>query len=314
MKTVFISHASADATTAKRIEELIAHDSYQSWRFQRDMMGANPADPQLPTNIEASDIFLFGISDHSQNSETCQKELQHAALLQKPLVTIRLNHRTFVSPSLDDHQWVDFDNSQESTVQLLKALRNAKPLHWDKIPDDWTTWYGKTKAELSSAKTRRREIPLPRMRRRLTDLEKDNFLNEAVAGFRNYFGQALSDFEATVTQIQTTISDESNTLFKCQVYLNGDIKKSCAIWKSDNLGINGIAYSEAHGRMTSFSRNSFNELAQVAELDGRPALKFTLGLTMFSQNEDCRICTIDKAAECLWQYFIRDFDDSSTYW
>ena len=89
--TVFISHASDDALNAKRLEDLIAYDGYQSWRFQRDMMGANPADPQLPSNIEASDTFLFCMSDHSQKSEICQKELQHAALLQKPLVTVRLN-------------------------------------------------------------------------------------------------------------------------------------------------------------------------------------------------------------------------------
>ena len=57
--TVFISHASDDALNAKRLEDLIAYDGYQiGWRFQRDMMGANPADPQL-SNIEASDTFLF---------------------------------------------------------------------------------------------------------------------------------------------------------------------------------------------------------------------------------------------------------------
>ncbi len=57
--TVFISHTSDDAATAKRLEDLIAYDGYKSWRFQRDMMTANPADPQLPSNIEASDTFLI---------------------------------------------------------------------------------------------------------------------------------------------------------------------------------------------------------------------------------------------------------------
>ncbi|MCY4070847.1 MAG: TIR domain-containing protein [Chloroflexi bacterium] len=307
-------NADEDAQCAIDFEEVMRPGGFRAWRFQSDMVGGRPWRPQLPSNLESCDVFLLATTANALESDTCEKEWQHAALIQKPVVTVVFVRGIHPPSPLNDHQWVRFDGSAESGARLISALQNAQPVPWETIPDDWKTRDGKTKAELSSIKTRRREIPLPRMRRRLTDLEKDNFLNEAVAGFRNYFGQALSEFEATVTQIQTTISDESNTLFKCQVYLNGDIKKSCAIWKSDNLGINGIAYSEAHGRMTSFSRNSFNELAQVAELDGRPALKFTLGLTMFSQNEDCRICTIDKAAECLWQYFIRDFDDSSTYW
>ena len=311
--TVFISHARKDAAAAKRIEDLIAYDIYQSWRFQRDMMGANPADPQLPANIEACDIFLFCISDHSQNSETCQKELQHAALLQKPLVTVRLNRRTFVPPPLDDHQWVDFDDSQESTVQLLKALHNAIPLRWDKIPEDWTTWDGKTKAEPSSVKSGGREIPLPQMGRDLTDMEKDDFLFEALARIRGYFGEALSAFETSDDRIQTRIRDESHTIFKCHVYHDGKIKKSCAIWKSDNLGLIGIGYYEKHGNMSFFDTNSYNGLACVVELEGRPALEFTL-LGMFNQPDDCRICTVDKAAECLWRYFTRDFGQESSVW
>ena len=306
--TVFISHASDDAVSAKRIEDLIAYDGYKSWRFQRDMMTANPADPQLPSNIEASDTFLFCISDHSQRSETCQKELQHAALLQKPLVTVRLNRRTRVPHPLNDHQWVDFDESPESTVQLLKALRNAKALRREKIPSDWTMWDGKTKDDLSVANSDTQEIPLPRMRRRLTDLEKETFLNEAIAVIRQYFGQALGDFENTVTQIQTNISDETSTLFKCQVYLNGDIKKSCAIWKSDNRGFIGIGYYEDYGRMSFFDTNSYNEMARVVELDGNPALEFTMGMVMFARNDDCRICTVEKACECLWMHFTREFN------
>lgn len=116
-------------------------------------------------------------------------------------------------PPLNDHQWVDFDESPESTVQLLKALRNAKALRWEKIPDDWKTWNGKVKAEMSAAESNTREIPLPRMRRRLTDLERDYFLNEAIPVFRNYFGRALRDFEDAVAQIQTDITDETSTLF-----------------------------------------------------------------------------------------------------
>ena len=270
--TVFISHASDDALNAKRLEDLIAYDGYQSWRFQRDMMEANPADPQLPSNIEASDTFLFCMSDHSQKSEICQKELQHAALLQKPLVTVRLNLATCVPPPLNDHQWVDFDESPESTVHLLKALRNAKALRWEKIPSDWRTWEGKTKAELSAADSDAREIPLPRMQRHLTDLEKENFLDESIGKIRNYFNQALSAFENSDLRVKTRIDDKTNMRrFNCEVHLHGKLKKICSFWIYNQYGMNGIAFYENHKHMAIFGKHPYNELAQVAELDGRPA-------------------------------------------
>ena len=314
MKTVFLSHAGDDAAAAKTLEQLIAFYDYQSWRFQRNMLGANAADPQLPANIEESDIFLFCISDHSQRSDTCQKEFQHAALLQKPLVTVRLNRETDVPTPMNDHQWVDFDDSQESAVKLIKALQNAVAFRWNEIPSDWTTWDGKSKSELSVTEDRKREIPLPRIRSKLTDMEKQDFLSKAFAEVRSYFGQALDAIETTDARVNTRISDESNFAFKCQVFHNGDIKKACMIWISDNLGLNGIAYQEAHGRMSFYGRNSYNELGHVIDHEGIPALEFPSGLGMFGNFDDCRICTVDGAAACLWRYFIRDMDESSMYW
>lgn len=311
---VFISHASADATIAKRLEDLIAHEGYRSWRFQRDMMGANPADPQLPSNIEASDIFLYCISEHSQKSQTCQKELQHATLLQKPLVTVRLNRRISVPSPLSDHQWVQFDDTQEAAIKLMQAIRSAQPLRWDKIHDDWKTWDGRSKYELSTMETVTKKIPLPRMRRDLTDFEKEEFLHKALREIREYFSQALSEFERSDPRIQTRIRDESDTAFKCIIFLDGDIKQSCAIWKSDSLGVQSIAYNEEYGRVIDLNRNAFNTLVQVAELEGSPALEFILDLGMFSQPEDCHICTIDKAAECLWRYFTRTLNEDSSFW
>lgn len=313
--TVFISHANDDAVIAKRIEDLIAYDGYQSWRFQRDMMGANPADPQLPSNIEASEKFLFCISDHSQSSEICQKELQHAALLQKPLVTVRLNRGTCVPPPLNDHQWVDYDESPESTVQLLKALRNAKAMRWEKIPGDWTTWDGTVKAEKPAVEYFEREIPLPRIRRYLTDMEKENFLDESIGKIRNYFNQALISFENSDPRVNSRIGDETDMRsFTCEIHIDGKLSKRCTIWIYNQYGTKGIAYYETDRHIAIFGKQPYQELAQVAELDGNPALKFTLGIGFTTQRDDCQICTVEKASGCLWRYFIRDIDEASTYW
>ena len=152
------------------------------------------------------------------------------------------------------------------------------------------------------------------MQRHLTDLEKENFLDESIGKIRNYFNQALSAFENSDLRVKTRIDDKTNMRrFNCEVHLDGKLKKICSFWIYNQYGMNGIAFYENHKHMAIFGKHPYNELAQVAELDGRPALKFTQGLGMFTQLDDCQICTADKAAECLWRYFIRDLNKASTY-
>lgn len=310
--TVFLSHAKEDEQTAAKVENLLRLDGCQTWRFQRDMVGAKPWNPQLPSNIEKCEIFLFCISQFSQTSKICQKELQHAALLQKPIVPVKVQRDMNVPLPLNDHQWVEFDDSQDAAVKLMQAVRNAQPIRWEKIPETWKTWNGRSKLELSTGETITAKIPLPRIRRDLTDLEQEEFLFKAFREIRAYFGKALKAFENADTRIKTRIRDESDTEIICEIYIDGEIKLSCMIWKSNILGLNGIAYNEKYGRITYFDRNAYNVFAEVAELEGNPALEFTFGLEMFNQRDDCQICHVHKAAECIWRYFTRTlYEDES---
>ena len=210
MKTVFISHADEDAQCAVDLEKVMRPGGFRSWRYQSDMVGARLWDPQLPANIESCNIFLLATTERSLNSATCEKEWQHAALIQKPFVPVVLKRGLYPPSPINDHQCVFFDESAESGARLINALQNAEPLPLAKIPSDWRTWDGKTKAELSAADSDAREIPLPRMQRHLTDLEKENFLDESIGKIRNYFNQALSAFENSDLRVKTRIDDKTN--------------------------------------------------------------------------------------------------------
>ena len=122
-------------------------------------------------------------------------------------------------------------NRLNQAPRLINALQNAEPLQLAKIPSDWRTWDGKTKAELSAADSDAREIPLPRMQRHLTDMEKENFLDESIGKIRNYFNQALSAFENSDLRVKTRIDDKTNVRrFNCEVHLDGKLKKRCSFW------------------------------------------------------------------------------------
>ena len=239
------------------------------------------------------------------------KELQHAALIQKPIVPVVFTSDIEIPSPLNSIQYVLFDESPESGAKLVRALTDPRPLSQNKIPANWERLGGGPMGLPTNSQTR---FPIPRIKHELTDMEKEDFLYASIKKIRNYFSQALSAFEKSDTRIQARIRDESNTVFKCEIYLDGQSKKSCRIWIGDNIGLKGIAYSESRGRMVDYGMNSYNSLATVSELDGEPALEFGFGLGMFNQPDDCKICTVDKAAECLWRYFTSDFGQETSLW
>lgn len=304
---IFISYAKEDKENVARLEEIVRYGGQRSWQFVYDLHGGRDWSGQIQYEIDRCEIFLFVITEYSLQSEWCMKELQHAALSQKPIVTVVLTPDIQIPHPINTIQYVLFDDTPVAGAKLTRALTNPKPMNRDLIPSDWQRLGGGPIGISSSPQT---QIPIPRIKREHTDMEKEDYLYESMKKIRDYFGRALSESEKSNPRIQTRIRDESNTRFHCQLYLDGDIKQSCIIWISDNIGLHGIAYSEAHGRMQHFSMNSYNELARTTELDGNLALEFTLGLRMFNQQDDCRICTADKAAECLWRHFIRAFEDS----
>lgn len=308
---VFISFAKEDKSKVSRLEEIVRHGGGRGWQFVYDLYGARDWATEIQYKIDQCEVFLFVITNNSLQSEWCLKELQHAALCQKPLVTVVFTSEIDIPDPINTIQYVLFDESPESAAKLVRALQDPQPISRNKIPPHWKRLGGGPMGFPTNQQT---QFPIPRVKRELSDMEKEDFLYESIRKIRDYFGQALSAFEESNTRIQTRIRDESNTVFRCEIYLDGKSKKSCRIWISDNIGLKGIAYYEAHGRMISQGKNSYNELAQVTELNGNPALDFNLGLGMFNQFGDCRICTVDKAAECLWKYYTRDFNESSMRW
>ncbi len=280
MKT-FISHANEDGATAKKLEDLIAYENYQSWRFQRDMMGANPADPQLPANIESCELFLFTISEYSNDSEMCQKELQHAAINQKPIVPVRLQRETMVQAPLNDHQWVEFDCTQESAVLLMRALRNAQPLRRELIPDHWKTWDGKTKLEVERLKNADPGIASQRISRDLTVGEKRDFLQDTVAKSHAYFEHELMELARSDSRIKSRSGLNSSSSFSSFISIDGQLIKGCRIYISADS--NGITYDgnthnavqwevdEIRSKMKDINKQIDGNLQAVIDGDARVA-------------------------------------------
>ncbi len=308
---VFISFAKEDKNRVARLAETMRHGGGRDWRYVYDLYGARDWQAEIQYNIDHCEVFLFVITEHSLNSGWCLKELQHAALIQKPIVTVVFTTGIDIPHPLNTIQYVLYDESPESGAKLVRAITDPRPLRRDKIPSNWERLGAGPIGNQTIPNHQSRDIPIPRLQRELTDLEKEDFLSRAILEIRDYFANALLAFENSDSRIRTRLRDESNTDFRCQVYVDGNLFKSCRIRISNDLGLSGIAYSAARGNMARYDMGGVNALLQASTLDGNPALEFVMDFMTSSGN---RICTVAEASERLWKAYTEDFAQDNLRW
>lgn len=143
------------------------------------------------------------------------------------------------------------------------------------------------------------EIPLPKMRKKFSQRDRDLFLKEAFTTIKEYFRRALSQLETQYSDVETDFTEIHAHKFIAKIYLMGDIKSQCKIWIGGLAGSNGIAYSES--RISIDTDNSFNELISIEDDGYELKLKFSIW-TMYQQ-KDIGLVSQSKAAEILWKRF-----------
>lgn len=240
MRTVFISHSKYDEKVGEEIDGIIQEGGYVAFRFQRDMRGGKSWQQQLPARIKEHKIFLYIATAYAHLSEICQKELQHAVVLGKPLVTVT-THPGWIPPSpLDDHQAVFFDGTGKAVARLMEALQGAEPLDSDSIPEDWKTWDGRTRRDLVNSGDYKQDAESERIRRDLNVVEKREILQSAVPQIHSCFATALAKLADSDSRIQYRIGDDTSAGFSCFIDQDGALIKGCRVYIS--AGFSGITY------------------------------------------------------------------------
>ena len=219
-KSVFISHAKEDAAIAKRLKGYFAIMNYRAWCFEHDMIEGRSWKPQLRANIEDCDIFLFVMSEYSDKSKFCQKELRHAALLKKPIVPVLVQAGHIVREPLNEHQWILFDCSPEFVARLSRALAMAKPLPWEEIPTTWKNWDGSSKTDMENATIERNKITLPQWY---------DFAQSASIEIRRVFQAQLESLQQSDLRIVTELISKENGEFSCFVNINTQAIAACRV-------------------------------------------------------------------------------------
>ena len=218
---------------------------------------------------------------------------------------------------------IEASSGKVKILPLLVGDKNARekilmefPLINDKL---YLSWEGSPEPVVKAARTRLLEsitdklapdqphqydvpienIPLPKLRKRFSQRDKDLFMREVFSILKDYFQQALTRLESQYTEVETDFAMIHAQKFIATIYLRGEIKNQCKIWISGMLGSGGIAYSE--GRINIDTDNSYNELISVEDDGFDLKLRFMIG--MMFQTQQLNLFDPSKAAELLWKRF-----------
>jgi hypothetical protein len=143
-------------------------------------------------------------------------------------------------------------------------------------------------------------IPMPAIRRRFTQRDKDRFLNRAFEELRTCFRAAARELESRHPEIEVEVHEIHKQKFTCSIYRQGEIVNRCKIWMGGPLARDGISYAE--GRRLDIDRdNSCNDWLTVEEGEAELGLRrSSMGFTFSGEREFDNVLSAQKAAEYLW--------------
>jgi hypothetical protein len=315
MLSLFFSYSHRDEDARNELEVHLAMLRRQgiidTWHDRRIGAGKD-VDRAISEQLASADIILLLVSPHFLASDYCYEAEMERALArhhagEARVIPVILQPcdwqsapfgRLRVTPP-DGRPVAKYPNVNDAYLAVVQDIRIAvNELRVSKsvsLPES-------TRVPPSSRKeplvVQERSSNL-RIKREVTDVERDDFLGEAFEYVARFFENSLGELQLRNPGTEGRYRRIDASHFEAAVYVHGKSRVQCRIWHSTRRGfMPGLGYSTT----PSPSDSSFNELLSVVD-DG-----LTLGLwpqlhgshALPSGNQ----MTLEGAAEYLWGLFI----------
>lgn len=110
------------------------------------------------------------------------------------------------------------------------------------------------------------QISIPKIKRTITDLEKNEFLKNTYEIIKEYFDNGLKKLEVQNTHCKTNLKDISDHKFISEIYVEGKLKVKCKIWIGDSSFNNrSINYLESSSSFNVDNDNTLNDSATLED-------------------------------------------------
>ena len=295
----FICHASEDKSSIVRpLTNAFQKEGIACWIDEGEIQWGDSITQKVNDGLKISRYVIVVLSTSFMSKNWPKREL-FAALNQEAssgevkvlplLVGDKVNRDNILRelPLLGDKMYITWDKSPEDVV---KAARSR--LSTSQVTPKGVVPSGQRVTDVE-------DIPLPRIRKRFTQRDRDLLLTETYRVTKEYFQRALLRLKDQYTEVDTDLTEIHATKFIAKIYYQGDIKSQSKVWIDGFSSSDGIKYSE--NRFSIDSDNSFNELI-VIEDDGLE-LKIKMMFGLIGQQPTKAPTTPLEAAEALWKRF-----------
>ena len=300
MKDVFICHASEDKESVVRpIVQALDANSISYWLDEAEINWGDSLIDKINHGLSNSKYVIVVLSENFLSKRWPQKELSAVLNIEASTGEIKVLPLV-VGDSID--------------LQKTFTLMNDKLyLNWNGDPSEVVTALSLRLASSSDpqnnteASIENRSIPLPKINRRITQREKDQYLKKAFSGMSVYFQQALPKLEAHHDGIETDFDEIHKFKFLCKIYLDGEVSSECKIWLGGPAST-GIAFIQ--GRNLDINNdNSFGDWLSVED-DGAHVYLTPSGMNIMGNSRDSKFKTGAEGAEYFWRRLIAHIDQT----
>lgn len=302
MKDVFLCHASEDKEIVVRpLAETLEKENISYWLDEAEIKWGDSITQKVSEGLSISKYVIVIISQAFISKNWPQKELYSALNLEITSGNVKvlpllhgnpIEKQTILNkiPLLNDKLYFEWKDNAEEIVHALSSRLGNKLT----MPENHTI------STTRPLRGKSPSFPLPEIRKRFTQQDKDIFLKNSFDTIKRYFKDALMAFEKQYPEVTTDITEVNNLKFISKIYIEGEIANQCKIWIGGISSSDSILYSS-----DSFiidNDNSYNEMLFITDNETSIGLKPTMSSSFLHQNNDAQLSDIE-AAEHLWKLY-----------
>lgn len=295
-KEIFISHASEDKKEiVEPLVQVLKENGISCWYDKDDIAWGDSIVGEISEGIESSKYVVFIIT---------------RTFLAKKWTHLELNTTLNMQISSGEKKVLPILVGDIQAYELPLLLQDKKYIAWnhqEEILDELKKVLGKS-IDTQSYENDMFSIPMPKRRKKITQLDKDRFVKELYQGIVKYFDEGLTQLKQHDNRIEIDMTKVTELKFIATVYLDGEIESQCKIWMGGMFGSSGISYAIGNGCMDVSSDNSYNDWLSIEEDEEEGLHMKGSGMMYMFQNQDKKIRNGQEAGAYFWTSFMQPLE------
>jgi len=148
-------------------------------------------------------------------------------------------------------------------------------------------------------------VKMPKIKRRYTDLDKEEFLKNGYKFISGYLKEGLRMLENNEATVTSKFIEEGNQKCVGYIYRDGKLIQGFKLWIGGLFNNQSICLRLGKHNIEN-SENSYNEIISIDEKDNQLFLKVTMGSLDYSNSSGLK--SKEKIAEYIWSGITRPLE------